>query len=90
MGLRFGPTGLNPPAAAAPPPPPSGPAPADPNNYAGVFAQMMNMMSNQNLVGCFSSLLVRSHSMRLFAEHPAGPTLCCPIGATGLDGFHQP
>ena len=23
---------------------------ADPNNYAGVFAQMLNMMSNQNIV----------------------------------------
>lgn len=48
-GLRFGPTGLASPAAAlsaSTPAPPS----TDPSNYAGVFAQMLNMMSNQNIV----------------------------------------
>jgi hypothetical protein len=48
MGLRFGPTGLIPPAAPATA---TAPTPADANNYSGVFAQMLNMMSNQNLVG---------------------------------------
>jgi len=62
--LRFGPNLVPPPppaaAAAAAPPSTNNPtatAPtagtttptADPNNYAGIFAQMLNMMSNQNL-----------------------------------------
>ncbi len=66
--LRFGPTGLTTPAATggstnpAPtlggqvPRPPTGtgnaPPSSDPSNYAGVFAQMLDMMSNQNIV-CF-------------------------------------
>jgi hypothetical protein len=63
-GLRFGPTGLTAPgnigapgSSTTQPPPssqPTGPsqtAPSnDSNNYAGVFAQMLNMMSNQNIV----------------------------------------
>jgi len=67
-GLRIGPTGLASPAAPGgltnTIPTPSGqpsapstgtggiPPPSDPSNYAGVFAQMLNMMSNQNIV-CF-------------------------------------
>ncbi len=65
-GLRIGPTGLASPAAPGglpniiptpsgqPPAPPTGtaslPSSSDPSNYAGVFAQMLNMMSNQNIV----------------------------------------
>ena len=41
-GLATGPTGAN--TAGAPPPA------SDPSNYAGVFAQMLDMMSNQNIV----------------------------------------
>ncbi len=64
--LRFGPTGLVSPAGTGGStniaPPPVGQAPAsvpgtggaplssDPSNYAGVFAQMLDMMSNQNIV----------------------------------------
>lgn len=69
--LRFGPNLVPPPppAAAAAPPSTNNPtatAPtagtttptADPNNYAGIFAQMLNMMSNQNLVSFSSTSLV--------------------------------
>jgi hypothetical protein len=65
-GLRFGPTGLASPAATGgstntaptsvgqPAAPATGtgsiPPTSDPSNYAGVFAQMLNMMSNQNIV----------------------------------------
>ncbi|CAF1474307.1 unnamed protein product [Adineta steineri] len=61
-GLRIGSTGLSSPANTGtslplnPQPRPSNPtatgatpASNDPNNYAGVFAQMLNMMSNQNI-----------------------------------------
>ncbi len=62
--LRIGPTGLTSPvntgtssSTVPQPPPPSAAATGntpsssnDPNNYAGVFAQMLNMMSNQNIV----------------------------------------
>jgi hypothetical protein len=63
-GLRLGPTGLSSPtntgtsSSTNQPIPsqsttPGNAAPSnDPNNYAGVFAQMLNMMSNQNIV-CF-------------------------------------
>jgi ubiquilin len=63
--LRFGPTGLTPPTATGgltnPAPTPAGQVPtsstgtgnappsSDPSNYAGVFAQMLDMMSNQNI-----------------------------------------
>jgi hypothetical protein len=62
-GLRFGPTGLAAPVhTGASVPSATQPASSqstgtgqtapsnDPNNYAGVFAQMLNMMSNQNIV----------------------------------------
>ncbi len=68
-GLRFGPTGLASPAAPGgstntaptstgqPPASATGtggtPSSSDPSNYAGVFAQMLNMMSNQNIVYIF-------------------------------------
>ncbi|UJR23843.1 hypothetical protein I4U23_026818 [Adineta vaga] len=57
-GLRFGPTGLASPgntgtSSTNQPPQSSGTNNAstanDPNNYAGVFAQMLNMMSSQNI-----------------------------------------
>jgi hypothetical protein len=59
--LHFGPTGLPSPintgtssSSIPQPPPPSSSSNStssnDPNNYAGVFAQMLNMMSNQNIV----------------------------------------
>jgi len=54
--LRLGPTIPPAPTAVPPPPPPpstgtaTNPTPAnDNNNYAGIFAQMLNMMSNQNI-----------------------------------------
>jgi len=63
-GLRIGPTGIASPAPSGlgnTIPTPSGqpsapatgtggaPSSSDPGNYAGVFAQMLNMMSNQNI-----------------------------------------
>ena len=62
-GLRFGPTGLTPPTATAGTGPTltpgtgtsGAPSASDPSNYAGVFAQMLDMMSNQNIV-CFLRL----------------------------------
>jgi ubiquilin len=60
-GLRLGPTGLSSPANTGTSSSTNQPIPSqsttpgnaapsnDPNNYAGVFAQMLNMMSNQNI-----------------------------------------
>lgn len=53
-GLPFGPTGLTSTRNTGTPsnPPSTGNTAStnDSNNYAGVFAQMLNMMSNQNIV----------------------------------------
>lgn len=54
-GLRITPTGITSPANAntstSQPSDTNRTGPSnDPNNYAGVFAQMLNMMSNQNIV----------------------------------------
>jgi len=54
-GLHFGPTGVSSPvntgtSSSSATQPTSSNSTNDPNNYAGVFAQMLNMMSNQNIV----------------------------------------
>jgi hypothetical protein len=61
-GLRFGSTALVNTGASTTQPSssqstgPSQTAPSnDPNNYAGIFAQMLNMMSNQNIVCLINS-----------------------------------
>lgn len=77
-GLRFGATGLASPlnaGASATQPPTSQPTGAarpppsnDPNNYAGVFAQMLNMMSNQNIVCLVKILLLLRLTSLVFLD----------------------
>jgi hypothetical protein len=102
-GLRFGSTGLSSPvntgtsssSSSSTQPSSSGSTNTgntasfnDSNNYAGVFAQMLNMMSNQNIV-CLFSFIFLLICFCWMIEYSTRSTLCCAIRTTCFNGFYE-